>query len=236
MSGTDIALPDNLPVAEYNATEVAKVSGGKEYLKQIRLSSGSSKLVKKGVIKPGMWHVPLGEDDCIEIGDSIDLLLLHFRPKAMSFADMDNIVEVYDPSHEKFAEIEELSKSDDQATKMANKFGITFFAFERTQGKAFELFCNSISMRIAADTLLGYTRMKKEGKMQQASPVSMGVRFIDKKGGYHVPTVNKCSEPIVIPEEAHGLITQQLQDFATAADRLGPEKVEKKEKTGGRKR
>ena len=113
--------------------------------------------------------------------------------------------------------------------KLQARIEDSHYAFVRSQNAGYMLFCNNTSLRIASETLLGYTRMKKDGKMQQATPCTIGTKVRETKGDvYHVPVINKCSEPIAIGEDMMALVQEQIVEFMSAKDRTGPEKVEKK--------
>ena len=55
------------------------------------------KAINKGQVRPGCYGIPEGEE-VIDLGDTIDILPLARRPKAIDMTDKDAVIVSYDPS------------------------------------------------------------------------------------------------------------------------------------------
>jgi len=85
-----------LPSTQLGSDEAyAELAKGGDFLKYIKLYS-KGKDIDKGKIRPGRWGIPESEDEIIDLGDSIDVLPLARRPKALDMSDKTAIVMSYD--------------------------------------------------------------------------------------------------------------------------------------------
>ena len=192
---------DQLPVSQVGTSEVFdEISKGEDYLGRLQLYS-SNKEVKKGLIKPGHFGIPESKEEVFDLTETIDLLILARRPKAVDFSDLEAIIETYDTTSEEFQRIAEESKVKD-----ANcMYGVSLLVYERTTGRFLEFFCASKSARKGAKSLYGYmpltaadvkARALKDEKPHGPIPVTLKSRYVEK-GDYswHVFDVSKCSTP-----------------------------------------
>lgn len=115
-------------------------SGG--FLRRIDLKSKGA-LIDKGIVKPGHYCVVKSSEDADDLGDSIDILPLARRPKAIDMNDTDQIVVTYDRGSDLFADIEKRSSQQNSRCQ----YGASFLVVERTTGQLYELFLGSASNR-----------------------------------------------------------------------------------------
>lgn len=181
----------------------ADLSKGSEFLDRIQLYT-KGQYVDRGLIKPGRYGVPKGEDQIDDLGEEIDVIPFCCRPKALDLQDHDAIVTSYEPETELFQTI----KARAGETNSGCMYGPTFLVFERNTGKFYELFCGTKSMRNEAgkiglflplSEMAAETIQVKTGKPVQAhGPLSCTLRIkYVKKGnwGWHVPVAGQCSTP-----------------------------------------
>ena len=64
-----------------------------------------SKANLKGLIPTGHYGIPESDEEIIDLGDSVDLLPLARRPKAIDMSDMEALVISYDMESEEFKRI-----------------------------------------------------------------------------------------------------------------------------------
>ncbi len=112
------------------------------YLRRIELKSKGA-LIDTGKVKPGHYCIIKSSEDADDLGDSIDVLPLARRPKAIDMNDMEQIVVSYDRNSDLFKDIEKRSSQTDSRCQ----FGASFLVVERSTGQLYELFLGSASNR-----------------------------------------------------------------------------------------
>ena len=178
-----VPLNVNLPaVSEEVLGELAEVSKGADFLPRLQLVT-KGKYVDTGKIAPGHWGVPQpGGEDIIDLGESIDIVPLDARAKALDMGDKDAIVAVYSTKDPEFARIKAAPKNT------GCMWGPSFLVLERSTGKLYELFFGNASGRQEAGKLRPF--------LAGPAPATLGIRYKKTPDyGWHVPVVTKCSEP-----------------------------------------
>ena len=220
-------------------TELAK---GGDFLKYIKLYS-KGKDINKGTIRPGRWGIPEAEDEIIDLGDSIDVLPLARRPKAIDMSDRSAIVVSYDEASPGFKQIAAKSLEKESGCQ----YGVSFLVIERSTGRFLEVFFGNKSSRPEAKKLYAYLPLSQADIDRRAAagadvsalephdpmPVTLKIRLAeDKKGNsWHVPLVVKCSMSIKTPATA--VVVKEIGKFlAPKSD--GVEKVEEPAKRRAR--
>lgn len=222
-----------------------------DMLAKVRESLGRLQLYSKGtpidkaLVSPGEYGIP-GDDGNIEVlGNSIDLLPLARRPKAVDLSDVDIIPTSYDIGSSVFQSIVRRI-SHNQALGM---YGVSFLVIERTTGQMLEFFCGTKSTRPEAAKIYQFlplsaadiARKAEAGadvsKMEPHGPLAMTLksRLVEAKDfSWHVPVVLPCSTPFNKLPKTEAVI-EEIKKFVTAKQD-GPEKVEEPVKTSGRRR
>lgn len=119
-----------------------------KFLRRIELKSKGA-LIDTGKVKPGHYAIIKSSEDADDLGDSIDILPLARRPKAIDMNDSEQIVVTYDRQSKLFQDIEKRSSQPNSRCQ----FGASFLVVERTTGQLFELFLGSSSNRREVGTL-----------------------------------------------------------------------------------
>ena len=112
------------------------------FLQRIELKS-KGKLIDKRIVLPGHYAVIKSADDAVDLGDSIDIMPLARRMKAIDMSDNAHIVVSYDCNSDLFKDIEERSAVQNSHCQ----FGASLLVIERSTGKLYELFLGSKSHR-----------------------------------------------------------------------------------------
>jgi len=184
MSGKELAVfkPQLPAVSKEELAELTEVSKGSDHLPRIQLIT-KGKYVDTGKISPGRWGIPQpGGDEITDLGETIDVVPLAFRAKALDVADREAIIAVYNTKDPEFQRIKNAPKNT------GCMWGPSFLVVERTTGKMYEIFFGNASGRNEAGKLTPF--------YQKGLPATLGIRY--KKGkeyGWHVPVITKCSEP-----------------------------------------
>lgn len=178
--------PGTLTTTDKQFDDSAK---GASFLKQIKLYS-SGKAVNRKLVGGGHWGVYISEDKIQDLGDSIDVIVLARRLKAMQFGagENDRPISNYDRESDTFKEIE--SKSEDKDSGCV--WGISFLVVERQTGEMFEVYFSTKSSRPEARNV--YPFVFKEGLPLKAC--TLNSKYVEK-GDYSwfAPQVLPCTTP-----------------------------------------
>ena len=94
-------LPSTQVGSDGTFNELAK-SG--DYLGRLQLYT-KGKAIDKGLIRPGHYGIPESADDIVDLGDTIDIIPLARRPKAIDMSDKEAIIVCHDHESDEFKRI-----------------------------------------------------------------------------------------------------------------------------------
>ena len=197
------------------------------------------KAINKGMVQAGHYGIPESDEEVFDLGDSIDIIPLARRPKAIDMTDTDAVLVNYDPDSEEFKRIAAASL-DKESHCM---YGPSFLVVERSTGRFLEFFCGSKSTRSEAKNIYSFlpltaadiARRKAAGndvtalEPHDALPLSLKSRLVEK-GSYswHVPVVTKCCDPFTkLPTMER--IEKEITAFITVIDNAVERSPEKNE-------
>lgn len=224
-------LPSTQLASDEMFDDMAK---GGEFLGRLQLYSKGT-AVNKGLIPVGMWGIPETGDSIINLGNSIDVLPLARRPKAIDMSDKEAIISCYDPTAEEFKRIQ--AKSTEQNSGCM--YGVSFLVFERSLGRFLEFFCGTKSTRSEAKKVFpflaltaadiaarGLTGVEPHGPL----PCTLKIKLVEKKSfSWHVPVVSKCGTPFTNLPPIERVAAEMVR-FLTPPD-AGTEKVDESAKS-----
>jgi hypothetical protein len=211
------ALPSTELVTEDQMNELSK---GVDYLQRFQLVT-KGKYVDTSKIKAGHYGIPLpGGEEIDDLGESVDILPLAVRAKALDMSDRDAVVAVYDMNDEAFKSIKTRSSEQNSGCM----WGPSFLVVERSTGCCFEFFMGTKSARAVSGDLVNFlpvseaTAAKKGIDAHGPLPCTLTARYA-KRGdwGWHVPVVTKCSEPFTNTPKIEAL-REEMQKFIEAKD------------------
>lgn len=183
-----------LPSTQLGSDEqFAELSRKAGFLSRLQLFSKGD-AINRGLIPPGTYGIPESKEEVTKLGNSIDVLPLARRPKALDMSDKEAIISNYDPTSEEFKDIAARSMEQESGCQ----HGTSFLVVERTTGRMLEFFCGSKSTRpIAGDiavflplTQADIDRKKAAGadvgqmKPHGPKPCTMKVRLAKSKKGF----------------------------------------------------
>jgi hypothetical protein len=232
-------LPSTQVGSDESFTDLAK---GGDWLGYIKLCS-NDKYTKTKKIESGHWGIPGRDDEIDDLGDSIDVLPLARRPKAIDMSDKTAIVSSYDEKSEPFKDIQ--ARSSEQGSSCQH--GISFLVLERSTGRFLELFFGNKSSRPEAKNIFPYLPLSQADIDRKAAagadvdglaphgpvPVTLKTKLVsNRKGMWHVPVVVRCSTPFTkLPDTA--VVVREMTKFL-AAKSGGVEKVAETRKARAR--
>ncbi len=218
---------DQLPSVQLGSDEAfTELAKGGDFLKYIKLYT-KGKPIDTGKIRPGHWGIPQNDERIDDLGESIDVIPLARRPKALDMADKSAIIVSYDEKSPTFKEI--AAKSNEKESKCQH--GISFLVLERSTGQFLEVFFGAKSHRPEAKNVFAYMRLtqadidRKEAAGEKVEglaphgplPVTLKIRLAEAKGSgfsWHVPVVVKCSVPFArVP--SHEVVVKEIIKFLT---------------------
>lgn len=210
-----------LPTTELvSAEEMNELSKGVDYLQRFQLVT-KGKYVDTGKITPGHYGVPLpGGEEIEDLGTSVDILPLAVRAKALDMSDRDAVVAVYDMNTPEFRDIKARSSEQNSGCM----WGPSFLVVERSTARCYEFFMGTKSARAVSGDLVNFLPISEATAAAQGCdahgplPCTLTARYA-KRGdwGWHVPVVNKCSEPFTNTPSVESL-TEEIKKFVAAKD------------------
>jgi len=205
------------------------------FLERIQLYTKGA-AIDNGLIAPGRYGAPSGDDVIKDLGHEIDILPLCCRVKALDMRDRDSITTNYDPTSESFRIVKELGDTPNSGCM----YGPTFLVFERSSGKFYEFFCGTSSTRKEAPKIGAFLPKSKADAERlrvgtAPEPCTLKVKYIKKPSyGWHVPVCVPCSAPFTnLP--ATEVIIEEINKFM-ALKNTEIEKVEETDAVNSKRR
>ena len=185
------------------AEEIAaldNLSQGSDFLKRIQLYS-KGKHVDKKLVEAGNFGIPLSTEKINQLGETIDVLIIERRAKAIDMSDLENLIITYDSTSDEFMRIESASTTKDSGCS----YGPSYLVFERVTGKFYEFFCGSKSARIESSAINAYLPVTEamieagvtdEKKVRGPKPCTLRAHLIETpRFTWHVPQAEDCLTP-----------------------------------------
>lgn len=226
---------DQLPSTQIGTDDqFAELAKGGDYLGRLKLYTKSKDAIK-GLIQDGHYGIPESEKEITDLGDSVDILPLARRPKAIDMTDMEALVISYAPESEEFKRIQAQSLQTDSHCQ----YGPSFLVYERSTGRFLEFFCGNKSSRRESGKVFPFlplTQADIDAKAEAGNPVgdlkphgpipvTLKVEVAEnRKGIWHVPVVTKCSTPFT-RLSSDDVIRREIVKFLAVKDN-GVEKVQ----------
>lgn len=174
-------------------------SSGAAYLQRLQLFGSKSDACAEGRIGIGRWGL-VNDDTITDLGEEVDLVVLAFRPKALSIGD-GTVITSHDVRSDTYAAIKEKSFVKDSGCMYGPEFLVyvpnadifaTYFASSKTARR---------EAKSAIKPLIGCAAIFK-------------CKLIDPPGSrfkWHGPVVLPCSTPMEIPDME--IIQKEIEKF-----------------------
>lgn len=220
MSETDLAVMGDDDIAallltQQQATEedLAVVSSAGSFLPRLQLMTSSSKPCKSGKFPMNHFALVQGQQHT-DLGESIDVLPLVYRPKALDTAE--TIIQSYSPATDEFQRI----MSDAGVKDSGCMYGPEYLLWVPSQKVFATLFFSSATMRNEAPAM----------KSRQGKPCTLKPIHIDPPKSKHdwwSTQVLPCSTPFEMPTR------EALLEATDKYNSLSDTDIEKVEEVAG---
>lgn len=192
---------ENTQVSKYDDNVFDGLGTGGRFLPRIQLVTANSDKCKKPASQGGGFpvnHYALVQGKTYQdIGESVDLLCVAWRPKALDMND--DIITVYNPNDAEFKRIQELSEQKDSG----GMWGYEFLCWVGSLGQFATFFMGSKSARNEAPNL--------KALINQFATLR-SVYIEGKKHSWQAPQVVACSTPLTsMPTRSQ--LTGQVDKF-----------------------
>jgi hypothetical protein len=222
--------------------DFAEIAKSSDFLGRLQLYT-KGKAVNKGLVRPGHYGIPEGDDAVEDLGNEINILALARRPKALDMTDTDAVIAVYDVKNPEFIRIqEEAAKKESHCM-----YGPSFLIYEVKTKRFLEYFCGTKSSRSEAKKLFPFlpltqviidamaARGEDVSNLTPHGPLPLTLKSkLVEKGTYswHVPVVVPCAVPATtLPKQE--VFVKEITCFLTISGDAGTETVKD---DGGKKR
>lgn len=224
-------------------SDFADLGSGGGFLRRIELKSKGA-LIDTGKVRPGHYAIIKSSEDADDLGDSIDVLPLARRPKAIDMNDSEQIVVTYDRKSDLFKDIEKRASQPNSRCQ----FGASFLVVERSTGQLYELFLGSASNRREVGTVSdflplsaqdierrGLTDVEPHGPL----PLTLKSKRVENKKNnwsWFVMVPKPCSNPFTQGQvPSPDVLKAEIEKFLNPDDGNKPE-VQPKDSGSSKKR
>lgn len=233
---------NQLPSTQVGTDDMfADLAKSQQFLGRLQLYTKGA-AVNKRLVAPGEYGIPESGDEITRLGDSVDVIVLARRPKALDMGDKDAIISNYDPETDQFKDIANRSGKPNSGCM----YGPSFLVFERTTGRFLEFFCGTKSSRSEAGKIYPFLPLSKTdierkaaagvdvSKMEEHGPLAMTMksRLAEAKDfSWHVPVILPCSTPfnkLPKPEVVIAEITKFLKVKAEGGEKVDESTVKQR--------
>jgi len=186
----DLTLPEGVELTQSKYADdstFAQMATAASWLPRLQVFGGNSKEVKRGTFPIGHYGLVRKKDQIEDLTPAVDVLVLSWRPKAMSVGDGE-VINMFDPSNPKFKEFVERSKEQNSGC---------FW------GPEFLVWIPGASIPCFATFLFGSISARNEAPNMKAligKAATCKLTLLEnKKGMWHSPVIVPCSTPLDMP-------------------------------------
>lgn len=171
-------------LAKYGDDVFSATAASGDYLPRLQLMTAASEKCKSGVF-PINHYALIRDQNYIDLGESIDVLIVTWRPKALEIGD--EVISVFKPDHPEFQRIQAKSSEQDSGCM----YGPEFLMYIPAQKSFATFFCGSKSSRRESPNI----------RALMTKAATLKSRFVEtKKYKWYTPSVTSCSTPFEMPD------------------------------------
>lgn len=187
-----------------------------DYLSRLQLNTDNSEICKRGDFPRNHFAIVRGQDH-EDLGETIDVLIVSWRPKALDMRG-ENIIAEHDAKSDTFKQIQETSFQKDSQCM----YGPEYLVYVPSKKEFVTFFLGSKSARREAP--------KVQDLLGKAATLKPKMCENKKKQIWHIPTASPCSTPFDIPS------VEQLKEVVAKFENPPKSDVELAEEVEGEER
>jgi hypothetical protein len=194
-----------VPQNKHDETAMSAVSAGGKFLPRLQLMTSRSEQCEINGFPTNHFAV-VESNDYQDIGESVDILIISWRPKALDTKAEDGVISCYDPKFVDgkptgvFAEIQKKSEGKDSGCM----YGPEYLVFIPSLDLFATFFCGSKTLRYEVPQF-----KKRIGGAATLRPHMIHIKKGDRK--YFSTKVYDCTTPLDVPEQTR--ITEEAEKF-----------------------
>lgn len=197
-----------LTQTEESLKTLSEMSKAGSFLPRLQLYSKGKTGPKGTIIEPGHYGIPRSEDEIEDLGKSVDVLAICYKPKAIDMSNREMVLVYNDPKNKEFERIREAA---DNTKDSGCAWGPTYLVYERSTSGFYEFFCGSKSARYESSKISVYLPvtqdmvkrgLTKEKKPRFSKPLTLGSQYM-KRGNWDwfAPKASDCLTPFDFPSK-----------------------------------
>jgi hypothetical protein len=213
------------------------MSSSVSFLRRIQLYSKGKSNASGTLVGAGNFGVPESSDKITDLGNSIDVLVIARKAKAIDMSDTSNIIVTNDTTSAEFKRIVDLA---DNTRDSGCAYGPTYLIYERSSNSFYEFFCGNKSARYASSAINSFLPVTQamidagvtnESEPRFAKPMTLKSEYIKKdRYEWFAPKAEECLTPIDLPSA--DVLRSEIERFM----KVETPDVEVAENTSARKR
>jgi len=193
-AGQDLAALDSL----------SKSAGKSDFTRRVKLFV-AGKNVDLDQIKKGNFGFFASKEDLVDLGQSMDVLVIARKAKAVDLSDTSNVIVENDVNSPEFQRI----MADADVKDSGCSFGPCYLLYERTTDTFLEFFCGNKTARYESSVINSYLPTADHGP----KPMTLGRELIEKgRFSWFGPKASDCITPFSTLPEADRLVAK-VEDF-----------------------
>lgn len=186
--------------------ELDAMSNASSFLQRLQLYSKGKSGPNGTIIEGGHYGIPKSGEEIEDLGNSIDVLVIDRKAKAIDMSDTDNIIVSNDTKSDEFKRIVDMA---DNVKDSGCAYGPTYLVYERSTRTFYEFFCGNKSGRYESSKINAYlpvtqamieAGVTKETEPRFSKPMTLKSQYVKKgKWEWFAPKAEDCLTPIDLP-------------------------------------
>ena len=191
------------------------------FLQRMQLYSKGKSGAAGTIIDSGHFGIPRSSDDIVDLGTSVDMLVIARKAKAIDMSDTDNIIVSNSPADAEFKRIVDLA---DNTRDSGCAYGPTYLVYERSTSSFYELFMGNKSGRYASGKINEFLPSLVDGTPTFPT-MTLNSEYITKgKWNWFAPKPTAGLTAIDLPDAE--ALKSEIEKFMKAEGEEGVETVE----------
>lgn len=191
------------------------------FLQRMQLYSKGKSGASGTIIEGGHFGIPKSSDDILDLGTSVDMLVIARKAKAIDMSDIENIIVSNSPSDSEFKRIVEAA---DTTRDSGCAYGPTYLVYERSTSSFYELFMGNKSGRYASGKINEFLPSVVDGTPSFPT-MTLASEYITKgKWNWFAPKPSACLTAIDLPDTE--ALKNEIERFMKPEGEEGVETVE----------